>query len=289
MRRDTCRKRLGLRAAEFIVGALRVHLYYTPMPDPAESTETREEQHLGAHYDTRLPELTRWQRMQLPLIGWAGYALARVLGPTLRYEVLGWRHAQGVYAAGQRGIYAFWHRSIFATMWWWRGRGIVVMNTTNFDGQWTRRVIERLGYGTAQGSSTRGGLRGLAVMARRLEEGRDVAFTIDGPRGPRYVAKPGPVMLARRTGFPILVFHTTAERGYTFERSWDLFQLPYPFSRAVMILAPPIRVVADADRATLETKHATMQAELERVRDVAESWFALSEAERERHRALLNA
>jgi lysophospholipid acyltransferase (LPLAT)-like uncharacterized protein len=255
------------------------------MAEPAPSTVEPVEDRPSVHYDTRLPELTRWQRLQVPLLGWAGYGLTRLLGPTLRYEVLGWRHAQGVYDAGQRGIYAFWHRSIFATMWWWRGRGIVVMNTTNFDGQWTRRVIERLGYGTAQGSSTRGGLRGLAVMARRLEEGLDVAFTIDGPRGPRYIAKPGPVMLARRTGFPILVFHTTAERGYTFAKSWDLFQLPYPSSRAVMILAPPIRVPADADRATVEAKHAEMQAALERVRDLAESWFSLSEEERNRLRA----
>ena len=77
----------------------------------------------------------------------------------------------------------------------------------NFDGQWTRKVIEWLGFGTAQGSSSRGGLRGLTVMAQRLAEGKHVAFTIDGPRGPRYVAKPGPVILARRTGWPISVFH----------------------------------------------------------------------------------
>jgi lysophospholipid acyltransferase (LPLAT)-like uncharacterized protein len=254
-----------------------------------DAAEEREEQRLGIHYDTRLPQLTRLQRMEIPLIAWAGYWLARLLGPTLRYEVLGWQNAQRVYDAGQRGIYAFWHRCIFATMWWWRHRDIVVMNTTNFDGQWTRRVIERLGYGTAQGSSTRGGLRGLAVMAQRLEQGLDVAFTIDGPRGPRYIAKPGPVLLARRTGNPILVFHTAVERGYTFKKSWDLFQLPNPFSRAVMILAPPIVVATHADRKTVEQKHGEMQAALERARDLAESWFQLSERERERHRAEWNA
>src|SRR5437773_8651610 len=56
-------------------------------------------------------------------------------------------------------------------------------------------LFRSMGYGTAQGSSSRGGLRGLAVMARRIDDGHDCAFTIDGPRGPRYVAKPGPVML----------------------------------------------------------------------------------------------
>jgi lysophospholipid acyltransferase (LPLAT)-like uncharacterized protein len=161
---------------------------------------------------------------------------------------------------------------------------VVVMNTTNFDGQWTRKVIERMGFWTAQGSSSRGGLRGLMVMAERLAQGHDVAFTIDGPRGPRYVAKPGPAILARKTGHPIMVFHIGVERGHTFERSWDLFQIPALFSRAVMIIAPVIEVPGDADRDLLARKHAEMQAALERVRDLAEGWFAMPEAERKRVR-----
>ena len=162
--------------------------------------------------------------------------------------------------------------------------GIVVMNTTAFDGQWTRKVIEWLGFGTAQGSSSRGGLRGLAVMAKRIEEGKDCAFTIDGPRGPRYVAKPGPVMLARRTGCPVTVFHIGVEHGKTFEKTWDHFLFPRPFSRAVIVFAPPIEVPQDADAAALEAKHNEMQRELERVRDIAESWFALPESERKHYR-----
>ncbi len=255
------------------------------MMDAAKSAEETEgQQQVGAHYDTRLPELSRWRRWQIPVIAGVGYSLVRAIGPTLRYELLGWEHAERVYAAGKRCIWSFWHRAIFSVMWRGRHRGVVVMNSTNFDGQWTRRVIERLGYGTAQGSSTRGGLKGLVVMAQRLEEGVDVAFTIDGPRGPRYVAKPGPVLLARRTGCPILTFHVGVERGYTLENTWDLFQIPYPFSRVVMLFAPPIYVPADADREAMARKHDDMQASLERVRDVAESWFTLSPQERSRLR-----
>jgi len=258
------------------------------MIDAAESTEEREEQRLGVHYDTRLPALTRWQRMQIPVIGWAGSSLVRLIGSTLRFEALGWQHVQRVKEESGNFIIAFWHRCIFSATWWWRHRGIVVLNTTNFDGQWTRRVIERLGFGTAQGSSTRGGLRGLAVMVQRLEQGLDVAFTIDGPRGPRYVAKPGPIMLARRSGHPIVVFHIALERAHTLKNTWDLFQIPYPLSRAVLTVAPLIWVPKDADRETLEQKHAEMQAALERVRDLAESWFTLSPEERARHRAEWN-
>jgi len=239
-------------------------------------------------YDTRPPQLSRWRRMQIPLIAAAVIATIRLLGPTLRFESLGQRHYERSRARGVPVIFTFWHRCIISATWYWRRRGIVVMNTTNFDGQWTRRVIEHLGFGTAQGSSTRGGLRGLAVMARRLEEGRDAAFTIDGPRGPRYLAKPGPVMLARRSGRPIYVFHIGVEKARTLEKAWDLMQIPKPFSRAVMVSAPLIFVSPKADAEELERKQAEMQAALERVRDVAESWFGLSEAERERFRTEWN-
>jgi lysophospholipid acyltransferase (LPLAT)-like uncharacterized protein len=237
------------------------------------------------HYDVRYPPLSPLRRLQIPVLGWLGTALVGTIGPTLRFEVLGYEHYRRAHRQQRPVIAAFWHRAIFPAIWWWRGRQVVVLNTTNFDGQWTRRVIERFGFLTAQGSSSRGGLRGLAVMARRLAEGHDVAFTIDGPRGPRFVAKPGPVMLARMTGNPIMVFHIGVERGYTFEQSWDLFCLPYPFSRAVMLIAPLLEVPPGADRVTLEQKHQEMQAALDRVRELAEGWFAMSEGERQKLRA----
>src|SRR5215475_13907813 len=232
-------------------------------PDAASESNSQQET-VNTHYDTRLPELSWSRRIQIPIIAAAVYSVIRLLGPTLRFEVLGWHHAQDVHNSGRRCVWAFWHRIIIPIAWWARNMGIVVMNTTAFDGRWTRKVIERLGFGTAQGSSSRGGLRGLAVMAKRIEEGKDCAFTIDGPRGPRYVAKPGPVMLARRTGCPITVFHIGVEHGKTFEKTWDHFLLPRPFSRAVVIFAPPIEVSQDTDAAGLEAKQQEMQKELER-------------------------
>jgi len=251
--------------------------------NPAVSSDATTD--LNVHYDIRLPKLKWSRRIQIPIIAGAVYSVTRMLGPTLRYEVLGWQHAERTFSSNKRCIFAFWHRVIIPVVWWARNRGIVVMNTTAFDGQWTRKVIEWLGFGTAQGSSSRGGLRGLAEMARRLAEGKDCAFTIDGPRGPRYIAKPGPVMLARKTGCPVVVFHIGVDRGKTFEKTWDHFLMPKPFARTVMLFAPPIFVSADAGAAELEAKHAEMQRELERVRDLAEGWFGLSEAERARHRA----
>jgi lysophospholipid acyltransferase (LPLAT)-like uncharacterized protein len=243
----------------------------------------------NVHFDTRLPRHSLGRRMQIPVISGLVYSFIRSVGPTLRYEILGWQHAERVYASGRRVIWPFWHQCIIPVAWWGRHRGVVVLNTANFDGQWTRRVIERLGFGTAQGSSTRGGLRGLAVMARRLAEGKDAGFTIDGPRGPRYVAKPGPAMLARKSGCPIIPFHVDAEDCWTLANTWDQFQIPKPFSRCVMTFHPPIYVAQDAERDVLEAKHRELQAALERARELAQGWWKKSPEERERLRSEWNA
>ncbi len=240
---------------------------------------------ISAHYDTRLPKLPWSRRIQIPIIAGAVYSVIRVLGPTLRFETLGRAPIDAFWARKQPCIWAFWHRVILPISWYGRNRGIVVMNTTAFDGQWTRKVIERLGFGTAQGSSSKGGLRGLQVMAQRIREGLDCAFTIDGPRGPRYVAKVGPVLLARMTGAPIVVFHIGVDRGRTIEKTWDHFLLPGLFARAVLIGGQPIIVPRDADAEMIQAKHQEMQKELERVRDIAEGWFSLSDEDRNRLRA----
>lgn len=265
------------------------------MTEPAKSAHALREENGQAedalparHYDTRLSPLSPGRRLQVPVLGLAGYALIRSIGPTLRFEALGKPNIERVHATGRRAILAFWHRAIFSATWWWRGRGIVVLNSANFDGQWTRRVIERFGFDTAQGSSSRGGLRGLAEMARSLEQNHDVAFTIDGPRGPRYVAKPGPAMLARRSGCPIVPFHIGVERARTLRKTWDLFQIPKLYSRAVVVIHPPIEVSRHADRSDVEAKHAELQTALDRTRDLAESWFARSEEERRQARAEWN-
>jgi lysophospholipid acyltransferase (LPLAT)-like uncharacterized protein len=240
---------------------------------------------VSAHYDTRLPRLPWSRRIQIPIIAAVVYSVIRVLGPTLRFETLGHATTARRWGKKQPRIWAFWHRVILPVSWFARNHGIVVMNTTAFDGQWTRKVIEWLGFGTAQGSSSRGGLRGLQMMAQRIAEGLDCGFTIDGPRGPRYVAKVGPVLLARTTGAPILVFHIGVDRGKTIEKTWDHFLLPGLFARAVFIEGKPIHVPQDADAELIKLKHQEMQKELERVRDLAEGWFSLTEEQRDHYRA----
>ena len=250
---------------------------------PSETTEATTVPNI--FYDASARPLTRKQKFLVRIAAWVGYWLIALLGRSLRWEVVGQANWESIFRAGKRALYTFWHRCIFSATWYWRHRGIVVMTSMNFDGEYIARVIQRHGYGVARGSSSRGGLRALAEMKRHLENGRDVAFTVDGPRGPRFVAKPGPVMLARRTGNPVFCFHIALKRAYVFCKSWDLFQIPFPFTRAVIFKAPPIYIPAEADEAAIEAKHGEMQAMLDRLRELGERWWKLSREEQARLRA----
>src|ERR1700730_7128350 len=252
------------------------------MTELAKSPESEEQ--LADAYDSRPRPLSSFRRAQIPIISGAAYAFARVTGPTLRYEVLGWQNIDRVHSENRRCVYSFWHQTIVLAMWWWRHRGVVAMTSANFDGQILGSALKRLGFDTTFGSSSRGGLRGLSVLAGRLRQGHDVAFAADGPRGPRYLAKPGPVILARRSGCPIVGFHLFAEHAHIFDRAWDLFQLPRPFSRVVLVIGEPIEGTDEPARDVIERKQADLQRALERARDTAKCCFSLSRAEQERQR-----
>ncbi|MDD5543043.1 MAG: lysophospholipid acyltransferase family protein [Acidobacteriia bacterium] len=216
---------------------------------------------------------SRWQRFQIQLAAHLGYWLVYCIGRTLRFESRGDENLEGIYKSGHRAIFTFWHNRIFGATWYWRRRGIVVMTSQNFDGEYIARFIEMHGYGAARGSSSRGGMKALIEMAKCLKKGIDVAFTIDGPRGPRYQAKVGPVLLARKTGDAIFCFHISYQNKWVLRNSWDQFQIPKPFSRALVIKAPAIYVDADADEATVQAKHVEMQRLLDRIREEGDSYW----------------
>ena len=125
------------------------------------------------------------------------YSLITLIGKTARFEVVGWENHEKAETNGGLPIYVFWHDRIFLTTYWWRKRRIVVMTSRSFDGEYIARFIQRFGYGAVRGSSTRGGVGAIVEMARLMRAGCTTAFTIDGPKGPRYVAKMGAVMLAK--------------------------------------------------------------------------------------------
>lgn len=219
------------------------------------------------------PKFTPWQRVQIFLAAWVGSFAVSLIGRSLRWQVEGWEHYEAARKMARGFILTLWHREIFAGTWFWRKRGMVVMTSRNFDGEYIARILLKHGYGAARGSSSRGATPALREMVRSMQNGRDAAFTIDGPRGPRFVAKAGSVLLAKATGAPILCCHVVPKRAYTFRKSWDLFQIPYPFSRARVFLAPPINVASDADEEEQARKLREVQSTLEALQKKGEAWL----------------
>jgi lysophospholipid acyltransferase (LPLAT)-like uncharacterized protein len=212
---------------------------------------------------------TWWQQVQLFLITWAGFLVIQLIGPTLRVAI---SFEEGGPASIETKplILSFWHSCIFPAIYVWRNLQIRVMSSDSFDGEYTGRIIRKFGFVKVRGSSSKGAVRALLGMRRAVEEGATVAFTIDGPRGPRFVAKPGPVVVARSTGVPLVAFHIALENPWLL-KTWDRSMIPRPFSRGLMRVSRQILVpenITDADR---DRYHGELQAALDRVREFSEA------------------
>ena len=185
------------------------------------------------------------QRVLLALIAGLATPLLRALCATWRVEVVGAERMVACARGGPPFVLATWHGRILPSVWFWRNRGMVVVISENFDGEWIARIVSRFGYGTARGSSSRGGARALRQLVRAARHA-STAFTVDGPRGPAGVVQPGAVWLAQVSGQPIVPFHAEATRYWTV-RSWDRTQIPKPFARVVMGVGEPLVIAAGAD------------------------------------------
>ena len=205
--------------------------------------------------------LSRLKLAQATVIAAAAYPAVTVLGRTLRWKVDGYRHLEDILLADQQPIMAFWHGRILAATYFFRQRGIVVMTSENFDGEWIGRVIRKFGYGVARGSTSRGGRRALVELRREMRAGKATAFTLDGPRGPARVAQPGAVWLAGLTGNPILPFHIEAAGSWELS-SWDRSQVPKPFSQVAVAIGEPIRVAPAASADELEADRGELERSL---------------------------
>ena len=202
----------------------------------------------------------------------AFYFLIRVIGSTIRFEVEGWENFEAIGRAGKIPIYAFWHDRIFAGTYFFRNRGIVVITSRSLDGEYMARFIKRLGYGAVRGSSTRGGVGALVEMIRRMRSGMPMAFSVDGPRGPRYQAKNGAVLLAKKSGNPLMPFVLECEKYWVVRKSWDRLQIPRPFTRVRLMIATPIYVPENADEEAVNQAQNELQTSLDKLVVQGRNW-----------------
>jgi len=215
------------------------------------------------------PEYKFSQRVALAIIPRVTAFVVRALTATLRCEEICEPGALPGMQYPPPILYAFWHRALLASAGHFRKHGIAILISRSFDGELIARTVERLGFIAIRGSSSRGGAGGLRAMQQAYAEGRRVAITADGPRGPKFVAKPGAVQLAQLTGSPVGAFYVLPQRAWTL-KSWDSFMIPKPFSRVV--IAYTSRVAFTSDEGSMQ---AGVQAALDRSVAMAEQhWSA---------------
>jgi lysophospholipid acyltransferase (LPLAT)-like uncharacterized protein len=208
--------------------------------------------------------LSRRKRLEAAAIAALGTPLIEALGSTYTWIERGTAVLERLARDGRPPIFAFWHGRILAATLYFRDRGIVVITSENFDGEWIARIIRRFGYDTARGSSSRGGARALVQLRRDLRAGSPAAFTVDGPRGPARVSQPGAIWLASATGHPIVPFHIEARSFWTVS-SWDRHQVPKPGSELAITVGDPIEIDPKASEADIEAGRVLLEQALARL------------------------
>jgi len=210
------------------------------------------------------------QQIALAIVPRLTAAILTAIGTTLRFEVIA---EEGAIPSPipAKGIFCFWHQCTLPCGWYFRKYRCTVVISRSFDGELIARTLGLLGFETVRGSSSSGGATALLAMQEIVAGGFAVAFTADGPRGPIYQTKMGPVKLAQMTQREIGSFYLLPERAWTLN-SWDSFLIPKPFSRVIVswsrAVAPP---APDADAAALEAKRQELNEAIERTRQNAEN------------------
>ena len=213
------------------------------------------------------PRFTLRQRLILAVVPRIVWALVWITGLTWRFEVLAEEGVTPVLFGQRPGpeIYCFWHQCVLPCTVYFRHSRAVILISRSFDGELITRILQMFGFGAVRGSSSRGGSEGLRGLKNIIESGRTAIFTADGPRGPIYQTKMGPIKLAQATGAPIGVFHLEPERAWVLN-SWDRFLVPKPFTRIAVSWAQWTRVPGDLPVDQFESKRAELNAALERAR-----------------------
>jgi lysophospholipid acyltransferase (LPLAT)-like uncharacterized protein len=214
-----------------------------------------------------MPRFTLGQRLVLALAPRVVWALLWLVSRTWRFEVIAEDGVTPLLFGRGAGpeIYCFWHQCVLPCTVYFRSTGATILISRSFDGELITRILNLFGFRAVRGSSSRGAREGLLGLKQVIETGSPAIFTADGPRGPIYRTKMGPIKLAQMTGAPIGAFHLQPERAWTMG-SWDRFLIPKPFTRIVVSWAQWTRVSDDLPAEELELKREELNAAIECAR-----------------------
>jgi len=197
---------------------------------------------------------------------------------TTKIEYRGFEHLEKFEAEGQNALFAFWHGRLALLAALRREKPVYLMISRHGDGEIIARIAEAFNKPSVRGSTTRGGGSAFRQLARLLRSGHSGGVTPDGPRGPRRQCQMGVIALAKLTGCPILPAAYSVRQG-KFLHSWDRFLFPYPFNRAVVFMAPPIKIEPDCDKSAMEAKRLELERALNTLTDEADRAMGRPEGE----------
>jgi lysophospholipid acyltransferase (LPLAT)-like uncharacterized protein len=180
-----------------------------------------------------------------------GILVLRALAATWRVRFVNEHVRESGRRSGRPIIYVLWHGELLPLTWAHRDKGIAVIISEHSDGEIIARIVLALGFRTVRGSTSRGAARALLGACREVESGRDLAITVDGPRGPAHSVAPGSVVISQRTGAALIPVAMHVDRAWRL-KSWDRFQIPKPFARITVAYDTPIQVAAATSRDALE-------------------------------------
>ena len=217
--------------------------------------------------DESSPRFSFFQRLVLAVVPRVVWALLWVVSRTWRFEVIAEEGVVPVLYGERPGpeIYCFWHQCVLPCTIYFRHSRAVILISKSYDGEMITRILKMFGFDAVRGSSSRGAREGLLGLAHVIETGRTAIFTADGPRGPIYQTKMGPIKLAQITGAPIGCFHLEPERAWVLG-SWDHFLIPKPFTRICVSWAQWTLVPADLAADQFEPKRQQLNEAIERAR-----------------------
>jgi lysophospholipid acyltransferase (LPLAT)-like uncharacterized protein len=197
----------------------------------------------------------------------------KLIGLTLRLEIVGREHLQQFKDQGQPVLFVFWHNRLLYTCYYLRKEGLTMMISKSRDGELIARVAKHFGIDATRGSSSRDGLRAVAELANIMQNGKNGGITPDGPRGPKYHLQLGALMAAKKANVPVLPVSINFARKKEFQ-SWDRFRVPYPFSRAVLIFGAPFRVPADTRGDRMDQLRMALEERLQETTKASDRYFS---------------
>lgn len=205
--------------------------------------------------------------MALAIVPRIVWALFRLIGFTWRFELIAEDGAEPIpYGIGVGpDIFCFWHQCVLPCTVYFRRSYATILISQSFDGELITRTLRLFGYQAVRGSSSRGSREGLLGLKNVIESGGTAIFTADGPRGPIYRTKMGPVKLAQLTGARIGAFHLEPEHAWVMN-SWDRFLVPRPFTRIAVSWSRWTYVPTDMPDSGFEPKREELNAAIERAR-----------------------